>query len=124
MKGWETNELKYGLSALWNFCRLSTLTSEAFRNQPGSDVVVEWEVRLLFRRLMFDEEIVRVDNHHFAFWLAAILQPLVIVNQAKLLYIVYGPTKQIGNVHRHFDQCKTAVDYSYPYWIFISAYAL
>lgn len=43
--------------------------------------MVEWELRLMFRRLILDEEIIRRRNDTFTSWLNAILSPHCIVNQ-------------------------------------------
>lgn len=54
----------------------------------GSAQKLELRIRLYCRSVLLNHWIHRSDS---AFWLTRILKPWPIVNQARLLYIIFGP---------------------------------
>ncbi|KAM6163237.1 F-box only protein 47 isoform 1-T1 [Rhynchocyon petersi] len=65
-------------------CKMQTVVG----SKPGSSWKLELRIRLFCRHVLLDHWIYRSDS---AFWLSQILKPWPIVNQARLLYIIFGP---------------------------------
>ncbi|XP_010840988.1 PREDICTED: F-box only protein 47 isoform X5 [Bison bison bison] len=65
-------------------------------SKPGSARKLELRIRLFCRNVLLDHWTHRSDS---AFWLTCILKPWPMVNQARLLYIIFGPiSPQDGQV--------------------------
>ncbi|XP_069808467.1 F-box only protein 47 isoform X2 [Dendropsophus ebraccatus] len=90
--GWDEQECHkvfFFISALHNLPqKMKSLVS----GRPGSSYRVELCVRLFCRHVLLDHWTHRNDS---AFWLTRLLKPWPIVNQARLLYIFYGPVSTI-----------------------------
>lgn len=54
----------------------------------GASRKLELQIRLFYRRVLLDHWVHQSD---IAFWLTRILKPWPMVNQARLLYLLYGP---------------------------------
>lgn len=67
----------------------------------GSARKLELRVRLFCRNVLLDHWTHRSDS---AFWLTRILKPWPMVNQARLLYIIFGPTSPHDGKHHFFFQ--------------------
>ncbi|KAM9296753.1 F-box only protein 47 [Gastrophryne carolinensis] len=65
-------------------CKIRSLVS----SKPGTYCKLELQVRIFCRNVLLDHWSQRSDS---AFWLTRILKPWPIVNQAYLLYIIFGP---------------------------------
>ena len=55
----------------------------------GSQCEMELQVRLLFRRVFLNHTVTRAEK---AFWLNLVLKPFPLVHQARILFLLYGPT--------------------------------
>ncbi|CAK7290765.1 F-box only protein 47 [Vulpes lagopus] len=65
-------------------------------SKPGSARKLELRIRLFCRNVLLDHWTHQSDS---AFWLTRILKPWPMVNQARLLYIIFGPVSpQDGQV--------------------------
>ena len=74
------------------------------RYVPGSLPWHEWELRQLLRYTLLEPS---TSDEEYGFWLTQILRPHPITHQARLLYILTGPTdnagmkflKRLSNIH-------------------------
>ena len=57
----------------------------------GAHVSMEMEVRLFLRNVFVDPCKSTVDK---AFWLTRILKPWPLIHQARLMYLLFGPTHE------------------------------
>uniref|UniRef100_G7PUL0 F-box protein 47 n=1 Tax=Macaca fascicularis TaxID=9541 RepID=G7PUL0_MACFA len=94
--GWdelECHRVYNFLCELTNLCRKMQM---AVCSKPGSARKLELRIRLFCRNVLLDHWTHRSDS---AFWLTRILKPWPMVNQARLLYIIFGPiSPQDGQV--------------------------
>ncbi|NP_001008777.2 F-box only protein 47 [Homo sapiens] len=94
--GWdelECHRVYNFLCELTNLCRKIQM---AVCSKPGSAQKLELRIRLFCRNVLLDHWTHRSDS---AFWLTRILKPWPMVNQARLLYIIFGPiSPQDGQV--------------------------
>lgn len=74
----------------------------------GSARKLELRIRLFCRSVLLDHWTHQSDS---AFWLTRILKPWPMVNQARLLYIIFGPISPQDGEHTFFrDVCyKTLI---------------
>ncbi|XP_062994768.1 F-box only protein 47 [Elgaria multicarinata webbii] len=86
--GWDELECH----RVYNFlCELSSLprrVQTVVSNKPGSVQKLELRIRIFCRSVLLNRWNHRSD---LAFWLTRILKPWPMVNQARLLYIIFGP---------------------------------
>ncbi|XP_069490801.1 F-box only protein 47 [Ambystoma mexicanum] len=86
--GWDELECH----RVYNFiCELSFLPRKVqavVSSKPGSARKLELRIRLFCRNVLLDHWAHRSDS---AFWLTRLLKPWPMVNQARLLYIIFGP---------------------------------
>ncbi|KAJ6654841.1 hypothetical protein lerEdw1_006530 [Lerista edwardsae] len=68
--------------------RLQTVVS----SKPGSARKLELRIRIFCRSVLLNHWIHRSDS---AFWLTRLLKPWPMVNQARLLYIIFGPASTL-----------------------------
>nr|XP_025041971.1 F-box only protein 47 isoform X1 [Pelodiscus sinensis] len=91
--GWDELECH----RVYNFlCELSNLPRKVqtvVSSKPGSARKLELRIRLFCRSVLLNHWIHRSDS---AFWLTRILKPWPMVNQARLLYIIFGPVSSIN----------------------------
>ncbi|XP_061873564.1 F-box only protein 47 [Colius striatus] len=97
--GWDELECH----RVFNFlCELNNLPREVqtvVSSRPGSAWKLELRIRLYCRRVLLNHWIYRRDC---AFWLTRILKPWPMVNQARLLYVIFGPVSSLdGHVAWH-----------------------
>lgn len=93
--GWNELECRRVYNFLCELTNLSRKMQTVFRNKAGSARKLELRIRLFCRNVLLDHWTQRSDS---AFWLTRILKPWPMVNQARLLYIIFGPTSQDGQV--------------------------
>ncbi|NXL39590.1 FBX47 protein, partial [Glaucidium brasilianum] len=90
--GWDELECH----RVFNFlCELSSLPRKVqtvVSSKPGSARNLELQIRLYCRSVLLNHWIHQSDS---AFWLSRILKPWPIVNQARLLYIIFGPVSSL-----------------------------
>ena len=55
----------------------------------GAQWEMELQVRLFFRRVFLNHSCLKTEK---AFWLNLVLKPFPLVHQARLLFLLYGPT--------------------------------
>ncbi|XP_036012914.1 F-box only protein 47 isoform X2 [Mus musculus] len=87
--GWDELECHRVYNFLCELTNLSRKMQTVVCNKPGSARKLELRVRLFCRNVLLDHWTHRSDS---AFWLTRILKPWPMVNQARLLYIIFGPT--------------------------------
>ncbi|XP_027279867.1 F-box only protein 47 isoform X2 [Cricetulus griseus] len=94
--GWDELECHRVYNFLCELTNLSRKMQTVVCNKPGSARKLELRIRLFCRNVLLDHWTQRSDS---AFWLTRILKPWPMVNQARLLYIIFGPTSpQDGQV--------------------------
>ncbi|XP_053217881.1 F-box only protein 47 isoform X3 [Podarcis raffonei] len=90
--GWDELECH----RVYNFlCELSNLprrVQTVVSSKPGSARKLELRIRIFCRSVLLNHWIHRSDS---AFWLTRILKPWPMVNQARLLYILFGPASNL-----------------------------
>ncbi|XP_028559338.1 F-box only protein 47 isoform X1 [Podarcis muralis] len=90
--GWDELECH----RVYNFlCELSNLprrVQTVVGSKPGSARKLELRIRIFCRSVLLTHWIHRSDS---AFWLTRILKPWPMVNQARLLYILFGPASNL-----------------------------
>nr|XP_042138655.1 F-box only protein 47 isoform X2 [Peromyscus maniculatus bairdii] len=87
--GWDELECHRVYNYLCELTNLSRKMQTVVCNKPGSSRKLELRIRLFCRNVLLDHWTQRSDS---AFWLTRILKPWPMVNQARLLYIIFGPT--------------------------------
>ncbi|XP_051013788.1 F-box only protein 47 [Acomys russatus] len=87
--GWDELECHRVFNFLCELTSLSRKMQTVVCNKPGSARKLELRIRLFCRNVLLDHWTHRSDS---AFWLTRILKPWPMVNQARLLYIIFGPT--------------------------------
>ncbi|XP_077020678.1 F-box only protein 47 isoform X2 [Tamandua tetradactyla] len=86
--GWDELECHRVYNFLCELTNLSRKMQTVVCSKPGSAWKLELRIRLFCRNVLLDHCIHRGDS---AFWLTRILKPWPMVNQARLLYIIFGP---------------------------------
>ncbi|XP_060111967.1 F-box only protein 47 [Heteronotia binoei] len=90
--GWDELECH----RVYNFlCELSNLprrVQTAVSSKPGSARKLELRIRIFCRSVLLNPCVHPSDS---AFWLTRILKPWPMVNQARLLYIIFGPASNL-----------------------------
>ncbi|XP_054849684.1 F-box only protein 47 [Eublepharis macularius] len=90
--GWDEIECH----RVYNFlCELSSLPRKVqtvVSSKPGSAQKLELRIRIFCRSVLLNHWVHRSDS---AFWLTRILKPWPMVNQARLLYIIFGPASKL-----------------------------
>ncbi|XP_036197151.1 F-box only protein 47 isoform X2 [Myotis myotis] len=94
--GWDELECHRVFNFLCELTDLSRKMQTIVFSKPGNSRKLELRIRLFCRNVLFDHWTHRSDS---AFWLTRILKPWPMVNQARLLYIIFGPiSPQDGQV--------------------------
>ncbi|KAJ1071439.1 hypothetical protein K5549_001731 [Capra hircus] len=94
--GWDELECHRVYNFLCELTHLSRKMQTVVCSKPGSARKLELRIRLFCRNVLLDHWTHRSDS---AFWLTRILKPWPMVNQARLLYIIFGPVSpQDGQV--------------------------
>ncbi|XP_062968556.1 F-box only protein 47 isoform X2 [Cynocephalus volans] len=86
--GWDELECHRVFNFLCELTHLSRKMQSAVCSKPGSARKLELRIRLFCRNVLLDHWTHQSDS---AFWLTRILKPWPMVNQARLLYIIFGP---------------------------------
>ncbi|NWT05608.1 FBX47 protein, partial [Mionectes macconnelli] len=90
--GWDELECHRVFNFLWELSNLARKVQTVVSSRAGSARKLEMRIRLYCRRVLLNHWIHRSDS---AFWLTRILKPWPIVNQARLLYIIFGPVSSL-----------------------------
>ncbi|XP_062364296.1 F-box only protein 47 [Cinclus cinclus] len=85
--GWDELECHRVFNFLWELSNLARKVQTVVSSKPGSARRLELRIRLYCRGVLLAGSR-RGDS---AFWLTRILKPWPMVNQARLLYIIFGP---------------------------------
>ncbi|XP_032934587.1 F-box only protein 47 [Catharus ustulatus] len=85
--GWDELECHRVFNFLWELGSLARKVQTVLSSKPGSARRLELRIRLFCRAVLLSGSR-RGDS---AFWLTRILKPWPMVNQARLLYIIFGP---------------------------------
>ncbi|XP_027480354.1 F-box only protein 47 isoform X3 [Zalophus californianus] len=94
--GWDELECHRVYNFLCELTNLCRKMQTAVCSKPGSARKLELRIRLFCRNVLLDHWTHQSDS---AFWLTRILKPWPMVNQARLLYIIFGPiSPQDGQV--------------------------
>ncbi|XP_072794920.1 F-box only protein 47 isoform X2 [Vicugna pacos] len=94
--GWDELECHRVYNFLCELTNLPRKMQAVVCSKPGSARKLELRIRLFCRNALLDHWTHRSDS---AFWLTRILKPWPMVNQARLLYIIFGPiSPQDGQV--------------------------
>ncbi|XP_033367431.1 F-box only protein 47 isoform X1 [Parus major] len=86
--GWDELECHRVFNFLWELSNLARKVQTVVSSKPGSARRLELRIRLYCRGVLLSPGSHRSDC---AFWLTRILKPWPMVNQARLLYIIFGP---------------------------------
>ncbi|TEA40181.1 F-box only protein 47 [Lagenorhynchus albirostris] len=86
--GWDELECHRVYNFLCELTNLSRNMQTVVCSKPGIATKLELWIRLFCRNVFLDPWTRRSDS---AFWLTCILKPWPMVNQARLLYIIFGP---------------------------------
>ncbi|NWI44857.1 FBX47 protein, partial [Picathartes gymnocephalus] len=86
--GWDELECHRVFNFLWDLSNLARKVQMVVSSKPGSARRLELRIRLYCREVLLSPGSHRSDS---AFWLTRILKPWPMVNQARLLYILFGP---------------------------------
>ncbi|XP_047564786.1 F-box only protein 47 isoform X3 [Lutra lutra] len=97
--GWDGLECHRVYNFLCELTNLSRKMQAVVCSKPGSARKLELRIRLFCRNVLLDHWIHRSDS---AFWLTRILKPWPMVNQARLLYIIFGPVSPQDVVPREW----------------------
>ncbi|NXY84279.1 FBX47 protein, partial [Alcedo cyanopectus] len=90
--GWDELECHRVFNFLCELSNLPHKVQTVVSSKPGSSRKLEVRIRLYCRRVLLNHWLHRRDS---AFWLTRILKPWPIVNQARLLYIIFGPVSSL-----------------------------
>ncbi|XP_040292562.1 F-box only protein 47 [Bufo bufo] len=90
--GWDELECHRVYIFLCDLTNLPRKMQSVVSSKPGSSYKLELRVRLFCRHVLLDHWTHRTDS---AFWLTRLLKPWPMVNQARLLYILFGPVSTI-----------------------------
>ncbi|XP_062840719.1 F-box only protein 47 isoform X3 [Anolis carolinensis] len=86
--GWDELECHRVYNFLCDISNLSRRVQTVVSSKPGSARKLELRIRIFCRNVLLNHWIHKGDS---AFWLSRILKPWPMVNQARLLYIIFGP---------------------------------
>ncbi|TKC49428.1 hypothetical protein EI555_016970, partial [Monodon monoceros] len=86
--GWDELECHRVYNFLCELTNLSRNMQTVVCSKPGVATKLELWIRLFCRNVLLDRWTRQSDS---AFWLTCILKPWPMVNQARLLYIIFGP---------------------------------
>ncbi|NWX24647.1 FBX47 protein, partial [Aegotheles bennettii] len=90
--GWDELECHRVFNFLCELSNLPRKVQTVVSSKPGSAQKLELQIRLYCRSVLLNHWIHRSDS---AFWLTRILKPWPMVNQARLLYIIFGPVSSL-----------------------------
>ncbi|XP_019405813.1 PREDICTED: F-box only protein 47 isoform X2 [Crocodylus porosus] len=90
--GWDELECHRVFNFLCELSNLPRKMQTVVSSKPGSARKLELRIRLYCRSVLLNHWIHRSDS---AFWLTRILKPWPMVNQARLLYIIFGPVSSL-----------------------------
>ncbi|NXI01365.1 FBX47 protein, partial [Pachycephala philippinensis] len=90
--GWDELECHRVFNFLWELGNLARKVQTVVSSKPGSARRLELRIRLFCRAVLLSAGSHRSDS---AFWLTRILKPWPMVNQARLLYIIFGPVSSL-----------------------------
>ncbi|NWH58279.1 FBX47 protein, partial [Geococcyx californianus] len=90
--GWDDLECHRVFNFLCELSKLPIRVQTAVSSKPGSARKLELRIRLYCRNVLLSHWIHQSDS---AFWLTRILKPWPMVNQARLLYIIFGPVSSL-----------------------------
>ncbi|NXE43231.1 FBX47 protein, partial [Ptilorrhoa leucosticta] len=90
--GWDELECHRVFNFLWELSNLARKVQTVVSGKPGSARRLELRIRLFCRGVLLSPGSHRSDS---AFWLTRILKPWPMVNQARLLYIIFGPVSSL-----------------------------
>uniref|UniRef100_A0A8C4KGU7 F-box protein 47 n=1 Tax=Dromaius novaehollandiae TaxID=8790 RepID=A0A8C4KGU7_DRONO len=90
--GWDELECHRVFNFLCELSNLPRKVQTVVSSRPGSARKLELRIRLFCRGVLLNHWIHRSDS---AFWLTRILKPWPMVNQARLLYILFGPVSSL-----------------------------
>ncbi|NWW74733.1 FBX47 protein, partial [Climacteris rufus] len=90
--GWDELECHRVFNFLWELSNLARKVQTVVSSKPGSARRLELRIRLFCRSVLLSPARLRSDS---AFWLSRILKPWPMVNQARLLYILFGPVSSL-----------------------------
>ncbi|XP_053309892.1 F-box only protein 47 [Spea bombifrons] len=90
--GWDELECHRVYNFICDLTNLPRKVQSLVNSKPGSACKLELRVRLFCRNVLLDHWTQRSDS---AFWLTRLLKPWPFVNQARLLYIIFGPVSAI-----------------------------
>ncbi|XP_051792202.1 F-box only protein 47-like isoform X1 [Erpetoichthys calabaricus] len=93
--GWDELECHRVFSFHCDFTNLHRRIQTVVSSKPGAARELEIHIRLFCRSVLIDPWNNQNDS---LFWLTRILKPWPMVNQARLLYILYGPVTSEGNI--------------------------
>ncbi|NWI96730.1 FBX47 protein, partial [Pitta sordida] len=93
--GWDELECHRVFNFLWELSNLAKKVQTVVSSKAGSCRKLELRIRLYCRRVLLNHWTHSSDS---AFWLTRILKPWPIVNQARLLYILFGPVSSLRHV--------------------------
>ncbi|XP_051899196.1 F-box only protein 47-like [Pristis pectinata] len=98
--GWDELECHRVFNFLNESANLPRKMQSVVCSRPGATRKLELQIRLFYRRVLLDHWEHQCD---IAFWLTRILKPWPMVNQARLLYLLYGPMSinDGGQIHWH-----------------------
>ncbi|XP_065433670.1 F-box only protein 47 isoform X2 [Chrysemys picta bellii] len=97
--GWDELECHRVFNFLCELSNLPRKVQTVVSSKPGSARKLELRIRLFCRSVLLNHWIHRSDS---AFWLTRILKPWPMVNQARLLYIIFGPVSSLNVVPREW----------------------
>uniref|UniRef100_A0A8C3JQ50 F-box protein 47 n=1 Tax=Calidris pygmaea TaxID=425635 RepID=A0A8C3JQ50_9CHAR len=97
--GWDELECHRVFNFLCELSNLPRKVQTVVSSKPGSARKLELRIRLYCRSVLLNHWIHRSDS---AFWLTRILKPWPMVNQARLLYIIFGPVSSLDVVPREW----------------------
>ncbi|XP_076472156.1 F-box only protein 47-like [Babylonia areolata] len=106
--GWDDSECQRTFDSLCQHTSIFKHIKVVVSSRPGAHASVEYDVRCFLRRVFLDPGSSVADK---AFWLTRILKPWPLVQQARLLYLLYGVAHE-GAVQWYL-MCGSPVDTSY-----------
>ncbi|XP_068118838.1 F-box only protein 47 isoform X2 [Hyperolius riggenbachi] len=86
--GWDELECNRVYTFICDSTDLQRKVQSLVGSKPGKSRKLEVRVRFFCRNVLLDHW---TENNDIAFWLTRLLKPWPMVNQAQLLYIIFGP---------------------------------
>ncbi|KAK6485330.1 F-box only protein 47-like isoform X2 [Huso huso] len=93
--GWDELECHRVFNFLCDFTSLSRKIHTVVTSKSGVSPRLEIQIRLFCRNVLLDHW---QSSRDTLFWLTRILKPWPMVNQARLIYIIYGPLTLDGRI--------------------------